>query len=348
LLSDKKLLIFSVHPTGTASGTKLKDRKGKVNEINKKDLETKMKKYLMESKSKNTVKKYNSAFNKWRKFAKGIGAEVTPAKEKDVALFITRLIEEDRSWNVIYPVVYAIKFENEVNGHKLDTTHPYIKGIMEAAKRKTKVKVNRKDPITTDIMVEVCEKLKNSTSIIDLRDLTLMAVSYAGFLRFDEAVSLKRKDVKFESSHVELFIEKSKTDQFREGNKVLVARGETPACPVKLMKRYLERIEADQDFYIFRPAYKGSSTNLIKKNKKLSYTRARECIKRKLQLVGKAKSLNIGTHSFRAGGATTAANNQADERLLQKHGRWSSATSKNRYIKDSVTRSLEVSRLLKL
>jgi len=308
-----------------------------------------MKTYLSESKSQNTAKKYNSAFKKWKKFAEEIGATVIPSGCKDVALFITHLIEKGGTWNVIYPIIYAIKFENEVNGYRFDTTDPYIKGIMEAAKRKTKTKINRKDPITTDIMVEVCKKFKTSSSLIDLRDLTLMAVSYAGFLRFDEAVSLKRRDIKFDAGHMELFIEKSKTDQFRDGNKVFVASGRTAACPVTLMKNYLDRISAEQEWFIFRPAYKGKvTTSLIKKNKKLSYTRARECIKKKLQSVDEARNLNIGLHSFRAGGATAAANNHADERLLQKHGRWSAAASKNRYIKDDVGRSLEVSKLLRL
>jgi len=339
---------ISLHPSGAAGGTELKNRRN-AGKINKEKLEIKMKKYLGESKSENTIKKYNSAFKKWKKFAEEIGAVVIPSGCKDVALFITHLIEEGRTWNVIYPIIYAIKFENEINGFRFDTANPYIKGIMEAAKRKTKTMVSRKDPITTDIMVEVCEKFGRSSSLIDLRDLTLMAVSFSGFLRFDEAISLKRKNIKFEAAHMELCIEKSKTDQFRDGNKVLVASGRTAACPVKLMKNYLERIGTEQEWYIFRPAYKGKlTTQLIKKNKKLSYTRARECIKKKLQSVSKARNLNIGLHSFRAGGATTAANNQADERLLQKHGRWSTAASKNRYIKDDVGRSLEVSKLLRL
>ncbi len=57
----------------------------------------------------------------------------------------------------------------------------------------------------------------------------------------------------------------------------------------------------------FRPAFRsGSKCALIEKNKKLSYTRARECIVAKLRSV--APHLNLGTHSLRASGATTAAN----------------------------------------
>ena len=40
----------------------------------------------------------------------------------------------------------------------------------------------------------------------------------------------------------------------------------------------------------------------------------------------------VGTHSFRAGGATAAARAGVPDRLFQRHGRWKSEASKNMYI----------------
>jgi integrase len=45
---------------------------------------------------------------------------------------------------------------------------------------------------------------------------------YAEFLRFSELVNLKRSNIKFYSDHVNLNIEKSKTDIYREGKDVII------------------------------------------------------------------------------------------------------------------------------
>ena len=41
-------------------------------------------------------------------------------------------------------------------------------------------------------------------------------------------------------------------------------------------------------------------------------------------------------HSFRAGGATAAANAGVPDRLFNRHGRWNSESAKDGYVKDSV------------
>jgi uridylate kinase len=46
-------------------------------------------------------------------------------------------------------------------------------------------------------------------------------------LSFDEVSSLLCSDVKIECEYLFLFIRKSKTDQYRNGNEVLIAKGET-------------------------------------------------------------------------------------------------------------------------
>jgi hypothetical protein len=83
------------------------------------------------------------------------------------------------------------------------------------------------------------------------------------------------------SIYLFIFIRKSKTDQYRNGNEVLIAKGETIACPFSMFIRYVELsgMNLDSDFYIFRPIFRSKGTcKLIYKNKKLSYAAARESI----------------------------------------------------------------------
>jgi hypothetical protein len=53
----------------------------------------------------------------------------------------------------------------------------------------------------------------------------MILLSFAGFLRFDEVSSFLCSDVKIECEYLFLFIRKSKTDQYRNGNEVLIAKG---------------------------------------------------------------------------------------------------------------------------
>ena len=44
----------------------------------------------------------------------------------------------------------------------------------------------------------------------------LTVIGFAGFFRFHELANLKLKDLALNDTHFELFIESSKTDQYRE------------------------------------------------------------------------------------------------------------------------------------
>ena len=81
-------------------------------------------------------------------------------------------------------------------------------------------------------------------------------------------------------------------------------------------------------------------------NKKLSYTRARECIVKNLKIV--APELDLGVHSLRASGASMAVNTGVNERCLKRHGRWKTDIAKDGYIKDSLDMKLSISKSLKL
>ena len=66
---------------------------------------------------------------------------------------------------------------------------------------------------------------------------------------------LRCLDVVITEEHIKLVIRKSKTDQYRQGNEVLVARTGNSTCPVKMMEVYLRLAEADLrcDEMLFRP-----------------------------------------------------------------------------------------------
>ena len=131
-------------------------------------------------------------------------------------------------------------------------------------------------------------------------------------------------------------------------NKVLIANGSSLACPYSLTQKYmsLAGLNIHSDEFLFEPALRSKrKASLIKKS--LCYTRAKECIVKKLKVV--SPDLNLGLHSFRASGATTAANaSGVSDRCLKRHGRWKSDTSKDGYIDDSIEKKLLITKKLKL
>ena len=55
-----------------------------------------------------------------------------------------------------------------------------------------------------------------------------------------------------------------------------------------------------------------------------------------------------GLHSLRSGGASAAANNGVSDRQIAEHGRWSSNSSRDGYIKDNPEKRFKVSKCLGL
>ena len=69
----------------------------------------------------------------------------------------------------------------------------------------------------------------------------------------------------------------------------------------------------------------------------------RELLLEKLAQVG-LDPKDYGLHSLRAGGASAAANAGVPDRLFKRHGRWQSENAKDDYIKDSLSKTLEVTK----
>lgn len=78
--------------------------------------------------------------------------------------------------------------------------------------------------------------------------------------------------------------------------------------------------------------------------KGISYSRARELVQEAFQGITDVSKISL--HSLRSGGASAAANAGIPDRLFKRHGRWSSETAKDVYVKDNLDSLLSVSRSL--
>ena len=179
-------------------------------------------------------------------------------------------------------------------------------------------------------------------------------MGFTGLFRVSELLDIKAQDIGIQAEHLEIVVRKSKTDQYRQGNIVYIAKTNGPACPHALLLHFysLTGIQPCSNEYIFRSlsSLKKSSLNKAD-NKPFSYSRCREIVKETQTAVGE-DPVQFGTHSLRSGGATAVAESMkgipGGDRLLRLQGRWKSDTSRDMYIKDSMTNRLSVTKSLQL
>ncbi|VDI32229.1 Hypothetical predicted protein [Mytilus galloprovincialis] len=182
-------------------------------------LAEKMSVYLIQSKSDNTTKKYFASYNRWRSFAQGYGFNELPADPIHVSLFLTLLIDKKSSPCTLDSIIYALKWVHELYGYVDPTNNAYIHSLAQSCKRLNGKPVVKKDPVTSDIILELCKINEFENDLLIVRDLTMILIGYAGFLRYDELSSITCRDVKIFDDHISIFLPRSKTDQYRQGGK---------------------------------------------------------------------------------------------------------------------------------
>ena len=141
----------------------------------------------------------------------------------------------------------------------------------------------KKKPVDADVIKSLFNNFSFPRSLTDLRLLTLCSLSYTGFLRYNELSSIRARHLLFHSEYLEIVISSSKTDCYRKGNSVFIARTNSEYCAIAILESYLKAADIDlkSDMFIFRPVtyFKTSNTFLLRKqNIKLSCTRTREIV----------------------------------------------------------------------
>ena len=71
-------------------------------------------------------------------------------------------------------------------------------------------------------------------------------------------------DLKFGDSHLTLHLPRSKTDQWQQGDEVLIARTGSETCPVAILEEYMRRgrITISSKAKLFYPIVSGKSEKL--------------------------------------------------------------------------------------
>ncbi|KAK3084851.1 hypothetical protein FSP39_020209 [Pinctada imbricata] len=287
---------------------------------------------------------------RWKKWATSnqiSERQCLPAKAIHVAIYLSSLVQNSQTPSPITQAFYGIRWAHSLISEPSPTDSELVRNVFEGAKRKLAHSVHKKEPITPLLLEKMFDSLYVENNLYNQRIICACLLSYSGFLRCSELLNLKTSDIIFHSSHMSIFIEKSKTDIYRDGNWLLIARTGTKLCPVVNLEKYFKFGNLDHsDLYLFRNIIKYAKGYIFRSsNSPMSYSRMRE-----LFICAFSPFVSdiakYGLHSLRAGGATSAANSGVPDRLFKRHGRWRSETAKDGYIKDLFDERLFVSKNL--
>jgi hypothetical protein len=318
-----------------------------------------------------TLAKYAPA---WKQFAAWVAGRRQYASAFDVpgnvvALYLWHLFETSQGDKIgpsrVLTASHAIAFNFKLHGLPAVTAHPLCGVVRELADRKLHGTAVNKDPIdAADFTALLTIYAGPAANLMDLMHVTAFLVMYAGFLRYDEIaeVCVHSDMLKICSTHMDVFIPRSKTDQHWEGKWVSIARVGGKLCPVGLVERLLTAggyvrtppLASSDVGPLVRPLVRTKTGHCLKQYlgtlsqpiMSTSYDRLRQRMRDMCTVAGVTKHITM--HSMRIGGVTAAAEKGVPDRLLMKHGRWVSEFVKNHYIQESLQNMLLVSQSLGL
>lgn len=272
-----------------------------------------------------------------------------PVVPEQFCLYLQHVGDSTQSSASVKEAVNALAWLHQLAGSQPLSSHPLVASTLAALCRIWAKPTKKKEPVTADMLTELVKAMEQNPTLSEVRTAAICLLAYAGFLRSDEVIKLQCNDIQFLPDHMKVRIQSSKTDQYRKGDKVMIARSEAPTCPVKMLEKYcsLADIKLDSTERLFRGIIKTKTSEKLRKSGAISYTRLRELIKAKIRQLGYDEKC-FGVHSFRAGGATAAANAHVPDRLFKRHGRWRSEAAKDGYIQDTDEDMLQVSKKLKI
>ena len=230
----------------------------------------------------------------------------------------------------------------------------FCKNIIESAKQIKYKPVAKKKPFSSQIIKDIIDNYnKEGSNLKDIRIAALCSLALAGFFRFNELCNIAPNHIEFLSQYIKIFVPRSKTDVYREGNYVYISALESQYCPVSVLRKYMNLacIHDNSNLPLFRLlVFHKSNSSYTLRDGKMSYSSCREILRDSLKQLGYNPD-DYGLHSLRSGGITSVVCNSCNsvsERLLKVHGRWKTDAAKDMYVEESLDNRLQVTKFLGL
>ena len=237
----------------------------------------------IEAKAPSTTERYSRAFKKFREWSSPYNEVVClPSDEISVALYLESLIQGGSPYSSLESACCGINWAHHLYGFQSPCDSKLVKDVLEAAKRGLAKPVSKKEPVTPAMILYICTRFAGpNTNLSDLCLATICVTAYTAFLRYNELASLRCSDVSFCDSFVKIYVYKSKTDVYRDGAYVLLAKTGYVSYPFNLLRRYVSAAKLDllSSLPFFRSLYFHEATSTYSLcTKGMSYSRTQEIV----------------------------------------------------------------------
>ena len=198
-----------------------------------------LKQTVLAAKASGTVVNYSNSLKRWIEFSKDRNLVPFPATVVDVALFFSHLASIGVSASVIETLYSVLKWVHDIAGVANPMTNPFVRTVVEGAKRENAKPVVKKTPISKDALKACCKKYATCNELPIRRDISVALLLFAGFFRFSELAGLTIKDTAISDSHLTIQVTRSKTDQYRKCDEGVITWSNKVTCPVVNLEKYM-------------------------------------------------------------------------------------------------------------
>lgn len=179
------------------------------------------------SRQTQTTISYESAYKAFVSWCKSTSQAFMPSSVETIALYLVSLVQAGASTSKINQAFYSICWFHTLAGVKYNPCKEssWLKLCLEGSRRCVSQPVHKKEPISVETLQNFVNKFtERDCSLSNLRITSLVLLSFAVFFRFREVTKIRRSDIQLFPSHCSIFVSESKTDVYRLGKWVVIAR----------------------------------------------------------------------------------------------------------------------------
>ena len=284
--------------------------------------------FLAAAQASSTRRAYRADWSHFTEWCSDLGLTALPAKPETVALYLTELASSHRP-TTLRRRLTVISRAHQAAGHPSPASmqQPLVSETLKGIRRTVGTAERTKRPLYTEQLRAMIRAMPGSLQ--GIRDRALLLVGFAGGFRRSELVGLMIENLVIEDDGLVILLQRSKTDQEGKGRTVALPYGSSPeTCPVRACRNWIDAAGISDG-----PLFREIDRHGRMQARALHRDSVGMIVKRAAARIGLDPAEYAG-HSLRAGLATQAYLNGANElAIMQQTGHRSLATVR-KYIRE--------------
>ncbi|MGA2132390.1 MAG: site-specific integrase [Bryobacteraceae bacterium] len=284
--------------------------------------------FAASAKAPNTRRAYQADWSDFQEWCQIHQVPSLPAAAQTVALYLTDRAETRKTSSLARRLT-TINRAHQVAGCPSPATmqNALVSEVWKGIRRTKGIAQEGKKPLLTSDLRLVIAALPDD--LRGWRDRALLLVGFAGGFRRSELAAIRMEDLESTPEGIIVRLRRSKTDPEGYGRPVALPYGSDPlTCPVRTLRSWLERARITTG-----PLFRAVSRLGVVSRRPLNSDSVAYLVKRATAAAG-LEAAGYAGHSLRAGLATQAAMNGANEWAIMKQTGHRSLTTVRKYIRE--------------